>query len=78
MDSYDRLEDCDVGDDEPTMNSAEAMESIVLHRDCLTALCERKMAASQIIRVASERGQSAKVIQFPATRTESNRVPRDR
>ncbi|WP_433593615.1 hypothetical protein [Nocardia sp. CA-145437] len=78
MDSYDRLEDCDVGDDEPTMNSTEAMESLVLHRDCLTALCERKMAASQVIRVAPERRKSAKVIPFPAARTESNRVPRNR
>ncbi|MGW4354863.1 hypothetical protein ACWELJ_22540 [Nocardia sp. NPDC004582] len=78
MDSYDRLEDCDVGDDEPAMSAAEAMESLVLHRDCLTALCERKMAASQIIRVAPERLRSAQVIQFPSDRTESNRVPRDR
>lgn len=70
MDAYDRLENCDVADDEPTMNSTEAMESLVLHRDCLIALCERRMAASQIIRIASEQLHSAKVIRLPTARTE--------
>ncbi|WP_433565672.1 hypothetical protein ACQP1O_10790 [Nocardia sp. CA-151230] len=42
MDIYERLENCDVGEREPAMTSAEAMESLVLHQDCLTAMCERK------------------------------------
>ncbi|MEC3914867.1 hypothetical protein [Nocardia sp. CDC160] len=65
MDMYERLESCDVGDGEPAMSCAEAMESIVLHHDCLTALCERKMAAGQIIKTDAEKTLSAKVIPFP-------------
>lgn len=75
MDIYERLESCDVRDEEPPMTPTEAMESLVLHHDCVTALCERKMAASQVIRVDAEKLRSAKVIQFPAIRTEP---PHDR
>ncbi|MFF0607061.1 hypothetical protein ACFYUD_00170 [Nocardia tengchongensis] len=78
MDIYERLESCDVGDEEPPMTSTEAMESLVLHHDCATALCERKMAASQVIRVDAEKLSAAKVIRFPATRREPRHGPRDR
>ncbi|MFE3257080.1 hypothetical protein ACFXPS_16935 [Nocardia sp. NPDC059091] len=70
MDIYERLENCDVGEREPAMTSAEAMESLVLHQDCLTAMCERKMAARQIIKTDAEKIESAKVIRFPASRME--------
>ncbi|WP_198347267.1 hypothetical protein [Nocardia terrae] len=43
------------------------MESLVLHHDCLTALCERKMAAGQIIKTDPEKTLSAKVIRFPGS-----------
>ncbi|MVU76752.1 hypothetical protein GPX89_05760 [Nocardia sp. ET3-3] len=67
MDMYERLESCDVRDGEPTMTCSEAMESLVLHHDCLTALCERKMAAGQIIKTDPEKTLSAKVIRFPGS-----------
>lgn len=65
MDMYERLESCDVSDDEPAMTTAQAMESLVLHHDCLTALCERKMAARQVVKTDAEKVASAKVIRFP-------------
>ncbi|MTE13353.1 hypothetical protein [Nocardia aurantiaca] len=70
MDIYERLESCDVGDREPAMTSTEAMESLVLHHDCVTAMCERKMAAGQIIKIDAEKITSARVIRFPASRME--------
>ncbi|WP_405491903.1 hypothetical protein [Nocardia sp. NBC_00511] len=71
MDMFERLECCDVADEEPAMTTAEAMESLVLHHECLTALCERKMAAGQVIKTDAEKVDSAKVIRFPGSWTES-------
>ncbi|WP_162958639.1 hypothetical protein [Nocardia yunnanensis] len=65
---YERLESCDVGEGEEGMTTSEAMESLVLHHDCVTALCERKMAAGQIIRIEGDKMLSAKVIPFPESR----------
>ncbi|MGV9668489.1 hypothetical protein ACWDUL_33525 [Nocardia niigatensis] len=70
MDDYERLESCDVGEREPAMTPTEAMESLVLHHDCVTARCERKMAAGQIVKIEAERVESAKVIRFPVGRKE--------
>ncbi|MEU1428568.1 hypothetical protein ABZ412_15980 [Nocardia sp. NPDC005746] len=77
MDDYDRLESCDVPDTEPPMTPTEAMESLVLHRDCLTALCERKLAATQTVRISPGRHSTAKVIRFPTHRTDHPHAPRD-
>ncbi|GAP33262.1 hypothetical protein NSK11_contig00230-0011, partial [Nocardia seriolae] len=70
VDLYERLESCDVLDGEPAMTTAEAMESLVLHHDCVTAMCERKMAAGQVIKTDAEKVVSAKVIRFPERRRE--------
>lgn len=72
MDTYERLENCDVPDGEQGMTTSEAMESLVLHHDCVTAICERKMAAGQIIRTDAEQVLSAKVIPFPGSRAEAS------
>ncbi|MRH93194.1 hypothetical protein GFY24_38240 [Nocardia sp. SYP-A9097] len=50
-----RLEDCDVRDDDIEMNAAEALEAMILHRDCHPAVCTRQQAATRIICVEKDR-----------------------
>lgn len=60
-----RLEDCDVRDDDIEMNAAEALEALILHRDCHAAVCPRQQAATRIIGIEKDRyAEPSNVIPF--------------
>ncbi len=45
-----RLEDCHIRDDSDiSMNAAEALEVMFIHRDCDSVFCARKVAAARMI-----------------------------
>ncbi|WP_330182439.1 hypothetical protein OHB26_01520 [Nocardia sp. NBC_01503] len=61
-----RLEDCDVRDDDIEMNAAEALEALILHRDCHAAVCPRQQAATRIIGIEKDRyAEPSNVIPLP-------------
>ncbi|MCU1642977.1 MAG: hypothetical protein JWN03_3252 [Nocardia sp.] len=46
-----RLEDCHVRDHDIEMTAAEALEAIIIHRECLPSDCSRQVEATRIIGV---------------------------
>lgn len=70
----DRLEDCHIRDNDIEMTPAEALEAMVIHRDCFPDQCARQAEASRIITVEDDKyepQQRSNVIRFPM------RPPRD-
>ncbi|WP_405490203.1 hypothetical protein [Nocardia sp. NBC_00511] len=63
-----RLEDCHIRDNDIEMTAAEALEAMVIHRDCCPDQCSRQAAASRIITVEDDKYEGrdrSNVILFP-------------
>ncbi|MGW4246518.1 hypothetical protein [Nocardia sp. NPDC004722] len=64
-----RLEDCRVRPNDIEMNPAEALEAMILHRDCEPMQCSRQQEAARIIGLESdEHPERSNVIPFPVQR----------
>ncbi|WP_327146976.1 hypothetical protein [Nocardia sp. NBC_01327] len=61
-----RLEDCDVRDDDIEMNAAEALEAMIIHRDCHPAVCIRQQVAARTVGIEKDPyAERSNVIPFP-------------
>lgn len=64
-----RLEDCHVRPNDIEMSPAEALEAMILHRDCHPMQCSRQQEAARIISIESDMyHERSNVILFPVQR----------
>ncbi|MFI1919322.1 hypothetical protein [Nocardia sp. NPDC020380] len=64
-----RLEDCDVRPNDIVMGPAEALEAMILHRDCHPTQCSRQQEAARIVGIEfGKDAEQSNVIPFPIQR----------
>ncbi|MBL1080189.1 hypothetical protein JK358_37920 [Nocardia sp. 2] len=62
----DRLEDCHVCPNDIEMTQAEALEAMIIHRDCHPVTCSRQLEAARMVGVENDKyAVTSNVIPFP-------------